>query len=243
MPVPAAHVANCLRSKARTNVEPRAARPSPLRAGSWRFCDLLGLAIVILVPMFAEAQGLAGKRLKKKPLRVSGTIVRMRAPFVELQTKSGKTWLVRVEAAPADVLFEGEAQREWLRPKMWVRFTGRVDRRGNVEQPIRELYVFAPRAGYRVGLFREPDLDDPQPDEDGTSSRPKNYLIAGQLLRMEQDELVYVISGAGELEFEGQKHRIGPGTAFFAPAGAKFHYRTLEAPHETLAVISPPDSD
>ena len=59
--------------------------------------------------------------------------------------------------------------------------------------------------------------------------------------RMEQDELVYVISGAGEIEFEGQKHRIGPGTAFFAPAGAKFHYRVVEAPNETIALISPPD--
>ena len=59
--------------------------------------------------------------------------------------------------------------------------------------------------------------------------------------RMQQDELVYVISGAAEVEFEGEKHRLGPGTAFFAPAGAKFHYRTLATPHETIAIISPPD--
>ena len=203
MPVPATHVAKRLQSKIRLSAETRPAKPKAIGVGvgARRVCALLGWAIVVLYPMFANAQGLAGKRLKKKPLRVSGTIVRMRAPFVELQTKAGKTWLVQVKAEPADVLFEGEAQREWLRPKMWVRFTGRVDRRGKVQQPIRELYVFAPRAGYRVGLFREPDLDEPNPEDEENVSRPKNYLIAGQLLRMEQNELL-VIAGRRKIRAE-----------------------------------------
>jgi quercetin dioxygenase-like cupin family protein len=37
----------------------------------------------------------------------------------------------------------------------------------------------------------------------------------------------FVLRGAGEVMFEGERHKVGPGDVIFVPAGARHQYRNL----------------
>ena len=54
------------------------------------------------------------------------------------------------------------------------------------------------------------------------------------------DELVYVITGKGEITVDGQKRTVGPGSFFFVPDGAPYDFKVIEGPVDLVAAFSPP---
>ena len=61
-------------------------------------------------------------------------------------------------------------------------------------------------------------------------------------IRENQEELLYVIQGEAEVEFDGIRRRIGPGGTLFVPQNTPYRYKETKTPHEVLVVISPPDA-
>ena len=55
----------------------------------------------------------------------------------------------------------------------------------------------------------------------------------------EHDELVFIISGVGEIEWDGEATRVSAGTAIFVPQGRHYRYRVVEAPQEAVIVFGP----
>jgi uncharacterized cupin superfamily protein len=56
----------------------------------------------------------------------------------------------------------------------------------------------------------------------------------------EHDELMFIIRGVGEIEWEGSEPtRVGPGMAIFVPQGCEYRYRLLEGPQEAVVVFGP----
>ena len=54
------------------------------------------------------------------------------------------------------------------------------------------------------------------------------------------DELVYVLKGKCEIEFDGKTEIAGPGTLLFVPDGSSYDFKVLEELFELLAALSPP---
>jgi ethanolamine utilization protein EutQ (cupin superfamily) len=53
------------------------------------------------------------------------------------------------------------------------------------------------------------------------------------------DEIVYLMAGEAELEFDGTTHQFKAGSALFIPDGCSYKYRTVNGPNELIAVFSP----
>lgn len=54
------------------------------------------------------------------------------------------------------------------------------------------------------------------------------------------EEFIYVIDGGGTLHIDGKKHRIGPGTMVYMPAGATVSYANGPTPLVALQVFAGP---
>ena len=54
------------------------------------------------------------------------------------------------------------------------------------------------------------------------------------------DELVYFLTGRGEISVDGEKTIVEPGGFFFVPDGVVYDFAVLEAPIEMIVVFSPP---
>lgn len=86
----------------------------------------------------------------------------------------------------------GEAEPNFLRPGLLVQFTGTIQGRGTVAEPIEEITIFTPRDGYSIGVV----------DEDGDSKRddgPKK--IAGQLKSIKNGKIT-VVAGKQTIKAE-----------------------------------------
>lgn len=55
-----------------------------------------------------------------------------------------------------------------------------------------------------------------------------------------QDELYLVVRGEGDFVLEGTRHRCGPGSAFFVPAGASHRFEGFSADFATWVVFYGP---
>jgi uncharacterized cupin superfamily protein len=56
----------------------------------------------------------------------------------------------------------------------------------------------------------------------------------------EHDELMFIISGVGEIEWEGSgPRRVSAGMAVFVPQGCYYRYRVVEAPQQAVVVFGP----
>lgn len=53
------------------------------------------------------------------------------------------------------------------------------------------------------------------------------------------DEIVYVLAGEAEVEFEGTTHKLMAGSALFIPDGCSYKYRVTKGPNEIIAVYGP----
>jgi mannose-6-phosphate isomerase-like protein (cupin superfamily) len=59
----------------------------------------------------------------------------------------------------------------------------------------------------------------------------------------EHDELMFIVSGVGEIEWEGSEAtRVSAGMAIFVPQGCHYRYRVVEAPQEAVVVFGPAHS-
>src|SRR5919198_3423893 len=56
----------------------------------------------------------------------------------------------------------------------------------------------------------------------------------------DHDELMYIVSGVGEIEREGgETTTVSAGMAIFVPQGRWYRYRVIEAPMEAVVVFGP----
>jgi glyoxylate utilization-related uncharacterized protein len=53
------------------------------------------------------------------------------------------------------------------------------------------------------------------------------------------DQIIYVLGGESETEFDGETHRLTPGSALFIPDGASYKYKVIKGPHEIIAIFGP----
>ena len=86
----------------------------------------------------------------------------------------------------------GEAEPSFLRPGLLVKFTGTIQGRGTVAEPVEEITVFTPRDGYTIGVINE---DENSKRDDGPKS------ITGQLKSIKNGKIT-VVAGKQTIKAE-----------------------------------------
>ena len=124
----------------------------------------------------------------KRPLRTSGTVQRVLRGALHIRTSNGDQWLVKVPEKAGQVQYTADAEANWLRPGMFVQFSGTFDKRGKAQAPIDQLTVFTPREGFRLGITADDALggtDLFNNDDKAKKKAPKksvsSFLVAGRI--------------------------------------------------------------
>jgi hypothetical protein len=121
---------------------------------------VLALAGIALAAIPASAQVYGERRppqveIPREGLQCTGTVKQVGRGVIGLQTEAGDQWLVQVEARPQDLSFTGSADATFVKPGMWIRFTTKLTRRGDAQEPIATAEIYTPREGFGVGVYPE----------------------------------------------------------------------------------------
>lgn len=119
-----------------------------------------------------------------------GTLEAIQGDAMQMRDSKSEPWLLRI-GADTTVTVEGEAERDCLRPGLFVQFTGKIDKKGHLEEPLSEIEITSAQAKASLGLFPPDDVDGLKPVRALTAG---SYLIKGKLATFRDDELL-VIAG------------------------------------------------
>jgi hypothetical protein len=174
------------------------------------------LAVVLGAPAL-HAQRLPNQlraAMRPKPLRGHGQLLAIRPGLMQVQGDDGQVWLMKIEATPDQVRVQGTAVAGWLKPGMWIRFSGTLDSAGVAQSPIQELFVFTPHPGLQIGVFPEVEPLGEDAAEQPAAKRTRRrrgalsegrYLVAGRITSMRDDEL-RVTAGNGTVRAKVAEH-------------------------------------
>ena len=160
---------------------------------------LTGTALAQRQPFPGRLRGLP---LAAPPLSGSGEVVALRPGYLQVKAAGDQMWLMKIEARPEKIEVHATAVAGWLRPRMFVRFSATLDKKGMAQTPIEELFVFTPTPRDRIGVFPDsgPLLGEPE-QTPANSKRPRHtltegrYLVAGQLTGIRGDQIRVVAAG------------------------------------------------
>jgi hypothetical protein len=154
---------------------------------------ILSVCLIALSSESILAQ--ANKQVPKETLRSTGTILRIAPGFLQVKTKDGGQWIIKVPDNQENISVIGSAESNWLQRGMYVRFTGLFDKRGKPAGSINQLQVFSPDKNTKIGVFPDSGLglettalfssdepeDTPKPAKQPDRSQYSPYLVAGRL--------------------------------------------------------------
>ena len=135
------------------------------------------------------------KQPVKAYLRTTGTILRIVPGFLQVKTKDGGQWIIKVPDKQENISVIGSAEANWLQRGMYVRFTGLFDKRGKATGTVNQLQVFSPDKNTKIGVYPDSGLglkttelfagNEPA-DTSRPAKRPKGgqssaFLVAGRL--------------------------------------------------------------
>ena len=166
--------------------------------------------------------------LQKVEIDGGGTVKQVARGVMHVVSEEGEQWLVRVDARPQDITYMATADASFVKPRMFVRFTSKLSKRGQATEPVTSLTIFTPREGYDVGVrptagegtdAGDPDEGGGTPSaaelfggEEGPEKKPKarananstpdentDYLVSGQVTK---------ISRTGEMTIAARKATV-----------------------------------
>lgn len=122
---------------------------------------------------------------------LKGQFVAARPGMIQWTDSNEKPYFVKI-LPTTYVQVLGEADPDFLRPGLLVRFSGELQGRGTMAEPVQELTIFTPREGYVIGIYN--DGDDPT-----RTDGPK--LVAGRLKSIKNGKLI-VVAGDQQIKAE-----------------------------------------
>jgi hypothetical protein len=125
-----------------------------------------------------------------KAFNESGTLASDISQNALLLRNDNGTWLVRLQNdTKTDI--EGTAESSYLRPGMTVRFSGKLDKKFNVELPIKELVIFpTPQSKGGLGIFVGSGTKPVRKPESN-----KKYEIRGKVTQFKGGQIVVTAAG------------------------------------------------
>jgi hypothetical protein len=138
----------------------------------------------------------------REQVRCSGKLKGVGPGVLQVESDKGERWLIAVESRPQEISFQGSATPEFLRAGMLVQFNAALDKKGEAQDPIREIKVVAQRMGLQLGLQPGTAAGGGLFNSDDESKKKKKgradtapYLVTGTL-RSIKDGRMYVAAGS-----------------------------------------------
>jgi hypothetical protein len=123
-----------------------------------------------------------------------GSIDGMQGELVRMRDSKSDTWVLKLDDA-TKVVVEGEADPGYLRPGVFVEFTGQIDRKGALQEPIEEIAITSAQGKNSMGLFAEDDEEGLKPLK---LPAPGTYRIRGKVVSYRNDEMT-VLAGRAKI--------------------------------------------
>ena len=152
------------------------------------------LSVCLLLFSSESVLAQANKQVPRETLRSTGTILRIAPGFLQVKTKDGGQWIIKVPDKQENISVVGTAEANWLQRGMYVRFTGLFDKRGKPSGSINQVQVFSPDKNTKIGVFPDSGLGletkelfgDKEPTatpQAGKADRSQYspYMVAGRL--------------------------------------------------------------
>ena len=174
-------------------------------------------AVLSVSLLFANnvSLGQGNKQVPRETLRSTGTILRIAPGFLQVKTKDGGQWIIKVPDKPENISVVGNAEANWLQRGMYVRFTGLFDKRGKPSGTINQLQVFSPDKTTRIGVFPDSGLGletkelfgdqdsapAPQAGKQGDRSQYSPFMVSGRLVAAKGGKLSIL---AGRIPVQAQ---------------------------------------
>ena len=117
-------------------------------------------------------------------LEASGTLEAVRGNVLEVKTPMLEIWHVQIDPQ-AKVQVNGTAELDYLRPGLAVRFSGEIDKKGNLQGEVKDLEIFTPRKG-DLGLFETGAAEDAKPVRNAGAG---SYQIRGKISKLKDGEI------------------------------------------------------
>jgi hypothetical protein len=87
-----------------------------------------------------------------EPVKLEGAVKQAGNRELLITTDSNETWRVGIAAPPKDISFTGQAEESFLKKGMYVQFVARLNKRGNVQEPIKAIVITSPDAAGPPGV-------------------------------------------------------------------------------------------
>ncbi len=131
-----------------------------------------------------------------KTLEDSGTIKEVSDGQIQFETtKNSEMWWIQL-SGETKLRVEGTAEISYLRGGLAVRFTGEFDKKGALQEDIKELEIFTPQGKNGLGFFSDSNSEKPV-----RNAAPGSYEIRGKVTSFKDNEIVV---SAGNKKISGK---------------------------------------
>ena len=119
-----------------------------------------------------------------------GTLEAIQGDAMQIRDSKSEPWLISI-GHDTTVTVEGDAERDCLRPGLFVQFTGKVKKNGHLEEPLSEIEITSAQGKASLGIFPPDDTEGLKPVRALVAG---SYLVKGKVATFRDDELL-VIAG------------------------------------------------
>ncbi len=138
---------------------------------------------------------------EKIPLNATGTLHAVAPGKIIIKGAGDEGWIININKQ-TEIHVLGTAEREFLRPGMFIKFQAAIDQKGRVQQPVDKLMIFTPSEAIIPGIFPAQgaaafgDVGGPAAGGGGGQQPAiSNYDVAGQIRNIDKRSQMTVFCG------------------------------------------------
>ena len=136
----------------------------------------------------------------------SGTFEAIHGEIVQIRDSKSEPWLLKI-IPETKIVIDGAAEREHLRPGVFVQFECKIDKNNAVKEPLEEIAITSAQSKASLGLF-------PSDDKEGLAQSVRvpsagSYVIKGKLVSLRDGEFL-VMAGRHKITgtFDEEKLKV-----------------------------------
>ncbi len=159
------------------------------------------ISVSVMVPLVLLALDVVGWSQERRQqggreasVHVSGKYQSAKGPVLHVLADDGSQYYVRLPQRPENIQYSGTADKSMLKPRMFVQFVGKFDRKGKSVEPVNRVTVFTPsRERSRLGVFPESPAEQSEGDSRQAVIEVANVRVAGQLARFRNNTITVAV--------------------------------------------------
>jgi hypothetical protein len=117
-----------------------------------------------------------------------GKVEAVQADVIKFRDSKNEVWLLKINQQ-TQITVKGQAEAGYLRPGMSLQFTGQIDKKGVLKDPVDKIEIFTPQGKMSHGLFAPTDEQGLKPVRNPGAG---TFLIKGKLATYRDGDLLVV---------------------------------------------------